>query len=242
MELPLLTCNILTYKRPWYALLTMMRMVEYLRYEGKRRFVVIDGGSPDWHLKMYEDALRYQDFKIVSVSGSVNQMMNQAAKESDSVWVTALDDFMLERSYNITPDVEFLELNADVGHLRYGKMNAWDTERHIYAELRGHGWYHYWVLDKERSDANYLWTMGFSLTHRRMWDAYGNLAPATPHEPGATELELNSRLRNNNGPTIAIPMRVGQASNEQPDLLHHIGHVRTDEYSKNDYQRRWGAT
>lgn len=242
--LPILNICILTYKRPWYAILTLMRLVSHLTYGGKRRFFVIDGGSPEWHLQMYRQAAPYEDLQIIPATGDVGQMMNRTFEIPGELFLVCLDDFMLERVLDITEDVAFLLKHSDVGHLRYGKMNSWDnTERKVYAELRQHNWFSYWVIDKSLSTADYLWTMGVSLMHRRMWESYGPLPKLSPHEPGETELELNRRFKQKDGPTVAVPMRIGQhASPSEPDYFHHIGHVRTDEYTKDNPARRWGAT
>lgn len=245
MPLPDLTLGILTYKRPWYALLTLTNLINHIQYDGNRKFVVSDGGSPDWQLEMYQHVLKDHEHKIlVTENGDVAQMMNLVAEYSDEAWILALDDFVPMWIMNVSHDVEFLQQNEDVGHIRYANMNGWDTPEHkVYAELRNIYREHYWVIDKGRSTSGTLWTMGFSMIHRRMWDTYGPIAKQQPHQPGNTENQMNRQFRAKAGPTIAVPMRIGQESGMtipvyQP--IAHIGHVRTDEYT-NLWNQRWGA-
>ena len=244
--LPTLTCSILTFKRPWYAVLNLMSFFNHIRYDGPKRYVVSDGGSPDWNLQLYRELLKDKEHEIVvSPSGRFSDMFNAIPGHSGEIWLTALDDFILERSMNFTNDVQFLLDNPDVGTIRYGNMNNWDVPNQtVYAELREKYRLHYWVLDKARCTANYMWTLGYSLTHRRMWDAYGPIAQIEPHQPGETELQMNRQFRERSGPTIAVPMRVGQESDmyiPMYETIRHIGYVRTDEYTKL-WNQRWGAT
>jgi len=246
MELPLLTCNILTYKRPWYAIQTLSRLISHIRYTGEKRYVVIDGGSPAWHLDMYREVLQHESYEIVQDhSDQTGQLVNLAADHGGEVWITALDDFMPERSINVTTDVEFLLNQPDVGHIRYGRMQSWNPDYKIYAELRMQYSQGYWVIDKSRSFLDYVWTMGFSMMHRRMWDAYGPCPNMPPHQPGETELQLNSHFKERSGPTVAVPVYIGQESDTYLPLgefINHMGHVRTDEYSNQKGVSRWGAT
>ncbi len=246
MSLPQLTLAVMTYRRPWYGLQTLSYMVQHIQYDGELRYLIVDGGSEPRDLEMYEYMVKDHQHQIVSVANSdVADMLNNVANHSGEVWLTALDDFVPMQIMNLTHDVEFLLQNEDVGHIRYANMNNWDVPSlKVYAELRNVYRVHYWVFDKERSTSATLWTMGFGMTHRRMWDAYGPLAHVGPHQPGYAENQLNRMFKEKSGPTVAIPMRIGQEGGHQLPLyqpIAHIGHVRTDEYAER-WNNRWGAT
>lgn len=197
-------------------------------------------------MEMYQYILRDHPHEILNVrSGSVSEQMNAIAEHSGEVWIVALDDFVPYYIMDVTHDVQFLVEHPEVGHIRYGNMNAWDVPHlHVYAELKNIYREHYWVIDKSRSEPNSLWTMGFSMMHRRMWDAYGPIDYIEPHQPGEVENRMNKQFRERVGPTVAVPMRIGQESSMKLPLLQpiqHIGHVRTDEYTAK-WNQRWGAT
>lgn len=244
--LPELSIIVLSYKRPWYTLITLDALMNHIHYDGTKKIIVSDGGSPEWQLQMYRESMRYYPHEILSVrSGSVSDMMNQAVERAGEVWIMTLDDFYPRINLNITNDVQFLLQNPDVGHLRYGNMNAWDVPQlHVYAELKNIHREHYWVIDKSRTECNTIWTMGFSMMHRRMWNAYGPIDYIEPHQPGEVENQMNRQFRERSGPTVAIPMKIWQEAGMSIPLLQpiaHVGHVRTDEYTKL-WNQRWGAT
>lgn len=247
MNYPILTCAVLTYKRPWYAVMTIMSLRDNLRYAGPVQFVIADEGSPDWQLALYRELLKDCHYEIVTQT-NVAGMLNAAAAHSGEVWLTVLDDFTLEVRMDITADVEFLLAQTDVGHLRYGRMSHWSTAHSkVFAELRqSRDFIYYWVLDKARSTEPYMWTIGFGLTHRRMWEAYGPLPGMEPHQPGNVELAMNDIFRSRPGPTTAVPMRIGHDADmwmRVQEPIRHWGYVRTDEYANawGGGAARWGA-
>lgn len=247
MEVPDLTVSVLTYRRPHYAIQTLYGLMNNLGYEGKRRYIISDGGSDEADFEMYRTLLNEQAYPyaiIANGSGEFSTMLNNGVRSDAELTLMVLDDFVLRYHMDITKDVLFLLHNEDVGQLRYGRMNAWDVPTtKVYAELRDETKTYYWVLDKERSTASYMWTLGFNLMHKRMWDAYGPLPATLPHRPGAVELEMTRRFKDNAGPTIAVPMRLGHASDMSIPLLEvvdHVGSVRTPEYTE-QARSRWGA-
>lgn len=245
MDHPTLTCSILTFKRPWYALITLYAVLENLSYAGHIKYLIGDGGSPEWQLQMYRDVLTGRDYEIlVESSGSVSNLMNAVVEKSGDVWVMMLDDFYPQVKMSLTLDVGFLLNSPDVGHLRYAALNHWDVSKHrLKAELRGYLNFHYWVLDKSGCQFHTMWPMGFSMMHRRMWDAYGPIGYIPPHQPGEVENLMNNQFRERSGPTVAIPMRLWEESDMSISLrqpIAHVGHVRTDEYA-NLWHQRWGA-
>jgi len=246
MEFPTLTCSVMTFKRPWYALITLYAILNCIKYSGPIKYMIADGGSPEWQIEMYRHVLKDCSHEIlIEHSGSVSNLMNAAVERSGDIWIMALDDFYPTVQMNMDEDVEFLLTHPEVGHLRYANMNGWDTPHlKIYAELKVMHHQHYWCIDKSRSHPNSLWTMGFSMMHRRMWDAYGPIPYVEPHQPGKVENMLNSQFANIDGPTVATPMRVWEESGLTLPLyqtIAHVGHVRTDEYT-NLWDQRWGAT
>ncbi len=247
VNLPLLTISVLTYKRPHYTIPTLYALMNQLGYQGDRRYVISDGGSSEADFEMYRTLLNEQESPYAIVennNGDFSTMLNNAILPDSEMTLLVLDDFVLKPRMDITKDVRFLMENEDVGLLRYGRMNAWDVPTtKLYAELRDLEKTHYWVMDKERSTASYMWTLGFSLMHKRMWDIYGPLDATKPHRPGAVELEMTRRFKDIPGPTIGFPMRLGQASDmlmPMGEVIEHIGNVRTEEYTK-ESKSRWGA-
>lgn len=244
--LPALTCCVLSYKRPWYTIPTLQALLNHLRYDGELRYVVVDGGSPAWQLDLYRTVFENAGRELTVVpSGAFLAMVNAAAQIGGEVWLTALDDFVLEWVLDVTGDVEFLMANPDVGHLRLARIAYWDTPgQRVYAELRGTSGRHYWVLDKERCTASYMWTLGFGITHRRMLDAYG---PLEVHERvGAAEGVMNAAFYGKPGPTVAVPLRIGEDAGVTlhiGEAVRHIGFVRSDEYTAElgGEAERWGA-
>ena len=130
-----------------------------------------------------------------------------------------------------------------------GRMAHWDVPNQtVYAEMRGMagGGAPYWVLDKQRSSASYMWTLGFGITHRRMWDAYAPIHETEPHMVGNCELAMNEAFRTKAGPTVAVPMRLWADTNmalPMGEAIRHLGYVRTDEYTHaagEGEEKRWG--
>jgi hypothetical protein len=248
MSLPTLTLCVLTYKRPQYGILSLRGLLDHLRYDGPVRFLIVDGGSPDWHLQMYAQLLGAVSYQIVQRDG-FPAMLSACAEHDGELWLTVLDDFVLSAAMDVTPDVRLLLEHADIGHIRMGRMAHWDVPKQtVYAELRGHGpgCAPYWVLDKERSSASYMWTLGFGITHRRMWDAYAPLTPTPAHQPGEAELAMNEAFKTKAGPTVAVPMRLWAGAGMSLPLgeaVRHLGYVRTDEYTHaigDGEAERWG--
>lgn len=235
MEYPPLTVGICTYKRPWYAMMTLQAIIGMVGYAGPKRFHIADGGSPQEDIDYYVNLLK--DYPTtVEVTNNLSDMVNSCARHGGDLWLTVLDDFMPRRRMDITPDVRLLLERPEIGAIRMGRLAFFGNglkEGEVFAELIGNEGLHWWRIDKARSAPHYAVTIGFHLYHRRFWDAYGDIAPCDPKVPGQAELFGNDRYVNNHRPTptIAIPMRFGQDCGEWFEPIWHMGVWRTDNYT-----------
>ena len=238
MDYPPLTIGVCTYKRPWYAILTLQALINNIIYYGPIKFHIADGGSSEEDLNYYKTLLKeYQT--TVEVTDNLADMVNSCARYGGEYWLTVLDDFMPIRKINITPDVEMLARRLDIGCVRMGRLAFFgsghinefgDPEPETSADLISHGGLHWWKLNKEKTKDNYTCSMGFHLYHRRFWDVYGDIHSCNPKIPGEGELNGCARFNERKGPAIAIPMRFGQDCAEWQEPIWHFGVWRTDEY------------
>ena len=89
--LPELSIIVLSYKRPWYTLITLDALMNHIHYDGTKKIIVSDGGSPEWQLQMYRESMRYYPHEILSVrSGSVSD--NEDMARSRHVYSSASTD------------------------------------------------------------------------------------------------------------------------------------------------------
>jgi len=234
MDLPTLTIGVCTYKRPWYAIMTIQMLIGVIGYAGPKRFHIADGGSPqediDYYLRLTKEFPT-----TVEVTSNLSDMVNSCARHGGDLWLTVLDDFMPQRVVDITPDAIMLLKHPEIGCVRMGRLAFWgngDKDDKIVGELIDSGGLHWWRLDKERSSKPYTCTMGFHMYHRRFWDAYGDIPACEPNKPGNGELLGNERYYKHDGPTIAIPMRFGEDSLEQKEPIWHMGVWRSNEYAE----------
>lgn len=237
MELPPLTIGICTYKRPWYAVMTIRELIGKIAYAGPKRFHISDGGSPAEDLEYYRHLVK--EFpNSGEVTTNLSDMVNSCAHHGAELWLTVLDDFMPARMIDITPDVIMLLNHPEIGSVRMGRLAFWGNGPDekgtlgIYGDLICGGGLNWWRLDKERSDHHYMCTIGFNLYHRRFWDAYGDIPACNPKQPGEAETLGNERYYQHSGPTIAIPMRFGQDCAEWQEPIWHMGGWRTDDYTE----------
>jgi hypothetical protein len=234
MELPDLTIGICTFKRPWYAVHCINGFIHRMNYDGKKKFLIADGGSPEEDLHYYGKVLKDCDWQL-AVTDNLSSMVNSCARNSGELFIVCVDDFVVMDPFDITPDVKFLLANEDVGQIRMGRLAFWGSGGkgpETYAELRELGGYHWWVLDKKRTTDSYMCSIGTHLYHRRFWDRYGDLQPCTPNIPGEAELLGNERFRAIDGPTVAVPMRFGEDCRERKEFIWHMGCWRSDEYAE----------
>jgi len=237
MSLPDLTVAILTYKRPWYAMLTLGALIQKLGYGGVKRYVVSDGGSPQEQLDAYAQVLAETGAKWeILVNDNMAQMVNGVAAVAGDLWFVTVDDFMPCRKVDITPDVRFILESEDVGMIRMGRLAFWEhgPDEQIWARLRHLGGLHWWVFDKERTDHPYICALNTSLYHRRFWDFYGDIPDedVPPDMPGNAETEGVRRYNAMpEGPTVAVPMRFGEDCGDWQEPIWHFGMYRTDEYA-----------
>lgn len=232
---PDLTIGVCTYKRPWYAMLTINCM-KMLGYAGRIKFHISDGGSKPEDIEYYKLLTRNYETTF-GLTSNLSDMCNSIAHHSGELFVIALDDFCLRRNLDITPDARLLLEHPEIGCVRFSRLaffgNGGGADPETSADLVECGGVHWWRLDKARTKDSYACNIGFHLYHRRFWDDYGDIAACPPNNPG--QAELNARYRYNDKPdgcTIAIPMRLGQDCAEYQEPIWHMGTWRTDEYAK----------
>lgn len=241
MSLPEVTFCICTYKRPWYACITLTALRDKVGYGGPKRFLVADGGSGPEDIAAYHAILHDHPHDIV-VTSNLSDMLNSCARHSGEVWFVTLDDF-LPRKFDITPDVNFLMQNPDVGAIRMGRLAFWESskaDQQIWAQMRPLGGLHWWVFDKARTTHPYICAINTTLYHRRFWDAYGDIDAAPPNMPGNAEPAAADRYNRKKGPTIAVPMRFGEDCLEWQEPVWHFGIWRSDEYAAPRPQGHFG--
>lgn len=235
MTYPDLTLCVLTCKRPWYALIALNAMKQ-IRYAGRIKFHIADGGSPREHIDYYRKVLDGYE-TTVGVTSNLSDMMNSCAHNSGELWVVSVDDYAVRRSFDITPDVNLLLTHPEIGCVRYSRLAFWGnggtSEPETSADLIGLGGLHWWRIDKKRTKDAYSCNIGFHLYHRRFWDTYGDIQAVAPDRPGDAELAARNRYNNNpSALTIAVPMRFPQDSADTQEFIWHLGMWRTDEYAR----------
>lgn len=233
MDLPELTICVCTYRRPEYGMLTLNALKQGLGYDGKRRFHIADGGSPAEEIEEYKNLLQGERVSV-EITDNLSDMVNSCARNSGDIWIVALDDFCPRDPLNINPDAKYLITHSDVGVIRMARLNFWGSgsgDPETSADLESHEGYHWWKLSKERSRDKYMASIGFHLYHRRFWDAYGDIEPCSPHNPGQAELLACKRFLEKSGPTVAVPMRFGEDCVERREPIWHMGLWRSDDYT-----------
>lgn len=233
MNLPELTICICTYKRPWYAMLTINTLRSALGYDGPRKWHIADGGSPQEDIDYYKKILEGEKVSV-EVTTNLADMYNSCAHNSGELFYITMDDFCPRQRINISPDARFLLRHEDVGVVRMSRLAFWGSgsgEAETSADLIAMDGLHWWKLSKERTKDSYMCNMGTHLYHRRFWDAYGDIPSCDPKVPGQAELNGMTRFNGHPGPTVAIPMRFGQDSFEHMEPIWHLGIWRTDNYA-----------
>lgn len=240
MTLPTLTICLMTFRRPHYALMALYALRERLKYAGKRRFLIVDGGSDDTDWEMYAHVLRNEVHRLVASDDLANGYNLAANYATDSVWLTCLDDYELQKTIDITPEVELLQAAPQIGCVRLAVLSNWSYSLPgvvVHGRMVRQSLYHYWALDKERSTAPHACIMAVELYHRRFWDVYGDIPADGEPMPGECELRGANRFTAKVGPTIAWPVRYGEGESEP---FRHIGYVRSDDYAERS-KDKWGA-
>lgn len=238
MSLPEITLCILTYRRPWYAIITLQAMIGRIQYDGPRKFLVSDGGSEREDLDAYHQVLSGHPHEIV-ITPDMGGMVNACTQRAGEVWWMTMDDFAPRTTINLSPDTNFLLQNGDVGAVRMGRLAYWEhgPNEEIHARMRMLGGLHWWVFDKERTTHPYVCCLNTFLYHRRFWDAYGILPAVPPDIPGEAETEMAKIYKAKQGPTVAIPMRFGEDCGEWLEPIDHFGRWRSDSYAASGGRR-----
>src|SRR4030067_961576 len=100
MTYPDLTIGVCTFKRPWYAALTI-NCLKQIGYAARIKFHIADGGSKQEDLDYYKLILRDYETTI-GITNNLSDMVNSCEHNSGEVWLVALDDFCPRRGFDIT--------------------------------------------------------------------------------------------------------------------------------------------
>lgn len=236
MDLPTLTICFCTCRRPQYGSTTINAFKQWAGYEGRRKFHIADGGSPQEEIDTYLQILHGEEV-TVEVTDNLADMVNSCARHGGDLWLVTLDDFCLRYPVNFTPDAKLLLTHADIGQVRFGRLNNWgsgsgDPETSGDMVTVPDSGLHWWKLDKDRTRDGYMCNIGTHMYHRRFWEAYGDIPSCVSNVPGQGELNGCARFNGKPGPTIAIPMRFGQDCDFHLQPIWHFGHYRTDAYAE----------
>jgi hypothetical protein len=236
MEFPDLTIGICTFKRPWYAVHCIHGFRDRLLYSGKKKFIISDGGSPDEDIGYYLQILKGCDVQVCK-SDNLSTMINNIALNSGELFIVSVDDYFLMEPLDITADVMLMLHDPEIGQVRYSRMAYWGSGGRgpeTYAKLVDcpKTGFHWLKLDKQRTTDSYMCSVGVHLYHRRFWDAYGDIPACQPDVPGEAELLGSERFRKIDGPTVAVPLRLGQDCSERKEFFWHAGVWRTDNYAR----------
>lgn len=228
MEWPDLTIGICTYKRPCYATSVIQTLNGLIHYDGKLKFHISDGGSPQEEIDTYKVLLRDRPV-TVDVTTNLADMVNSCVIHGGEYFMIMVDDFLLRHAINVNPDVHLLMEHPEIGDVRMQRLAYWGPTS---ADLIPQDGLHYWRIDKERTKDPYCATIGVNIYHKRFWEAYGLIPACAPNVPGQAEINLTNMFNGHPGPTVAVPMRFGQDSNDCGyEPWWHIGAWRTDEYA-----------
>lgn len=234
MSYPELTICIVTYRRPWYSMLTLQSCLTNVHYSGPVKFHISDGGSDPKDYEYFKRCVPNSTLTI-DVNSNPSDMINSCARNSGDVWIVALDDFCPRRPINVTPDVDLLMAREEIGCVRFSRLAFWGSgagDAETSADLINHNGLHWWRIDKARTKDSYVCNIGFHLYHRRFWQQYGDIPKSKEHDMGNAEQIGSWRFREQKGCTIAVPMRFGQDSFEMQEPIWHLGTWRTDEYAR----------
>lgn len=240
-DLPELTLCVVGCRRPWYYALSLTAIIGRVFYDGPKRFVLSDGGSPPHEIEKMQEILAPHNHEIV-ITDNLSAMWNACAHHSGEVWMVTLDDFIPRQDIDVTQDVRFLLENEDVGAIRMGRLAFWehDGNDRIVADLRMLGGMHWWVIRKHpESQHPYVSCINTFLYHRRYWDCYGDLPDVPPDIPGDAELMAARMFNIKEGPRIAIPMRFGEDGGRyHSEPIWQLPSWRTDAYAASGGGRR----
>lgn len=227
MDWPDLTIGVCTYRRPTYAACAINVLNTWIHYDGRVKFHISDGGSPQEEIDVYKQILWARETSV-EVTNNLADMVNSIAVHGGEIFMVILDDFFLRHPLNINPDIHLLLDHPDIGCVRMSRMSFFGQN---YGELINQDGLHYWKLDKERSSDNFMATIGVNLYHRRFFEAYGLIPSCEPKVPGQAEHNLTNIFNGHPGPTVAIPMRFGEDADDcHYEPFWHVGTWRTDDY------------
>lgn len=200
---PKVAVLLITYARTHEAIRTILGVKQRLHYPGALQWIIADDGSDREHLHALYQAIGeevptwYGQRQGVGVSMNHGQVM--AWKAADYIlWLE--DDWELEQPFDLSPCIQLLQEQADLGMVRLGYISPG-----VWGQLISGAGRLWWKLSK---GPTYTFTGHASLRARRFFDAYGPYAEDLA--PGETELYMCGTFNNRPGPDVVIPAFTGE--------------------------------
>jgi len=158
-----------------------------LKYDGEIRLIVEDDGSPDtrwmerlhrtWEMLFYEIGLGgvgvgterlFYETGRGGVGASLNRGLAKAFERSP-IALYAVDDWALTEDFDITPWVQMLEENTQIGCVRLGPPHPGISGTIVAASSNWQGW----ALRLEPAAGGIIAAQRPALWHKRFFDAVG---------------------------------------------------------------------
>lgn len=202
-DYPIVIALIITYRRLELALATIRSVREMVVYPNIG-FHIADDGSGAGYIQALLNEIGPSYHTTVSLtaqpSGGVGHNMNlgiETCLERADLWLHLEDDWALREPLDLTPCVELLVDDPNIGMVRLGRLSA-DLLGRSYSGA-GKLW---WLL--QRNANPYIYSGNAALKHRRFHEAYGSYKEGLT--PGKTELWYCGQFNaNKEGPGIVWP-------------------------------------
>lgn len=193
-----------TYKRQALALTTVQKIMEYARYDGEFRWILVDDGSGEGYLDPLLSLFPCGNHSLHMVYDSnrrgVGHGMNVAidkVSEVNGLIMMLEDDWEMNQEYDFTPDAHLLRDHDDTGMIRYGYISP-GMLLHTFARS-GRLWF-----KVEYNGYQYRFSGHPSLRHPRFHAEYGLYKEGI--SAGDTEVDMCFKTNQNpHGPMIIVP-------------------------------------
>ena len=221
-DLPSVAIILQTYARTEYAVQTIRLARENLFYGGNLYWIIADDGSPPDHFRAVCAAIEADEqgngptFSAVSeklgYGGIANKAIQIAEENGCPITFWLEDDWLTERPFDLTPYVELLHTDGDIGMVRLAHLPVG-----LQASSIGRHGRMYLHIEKTRQ---YCYSGNPHLKHRRFFEHYGVYPEG--RNPGNTEVFYDHLVREHEGPKIVWPLAIGDTF-----PFGHIGEVQS---------------
>ena len=213
-EYPSVIVLIITYRRMELAVQTIRSIKDRLIYPNIGFHIADDGSGYDYVKALaHEIGPTYEittsDSARAGVGANMNLGIEGALARADH-WLHLEDDWVLPQTLDLTPCVDVLTQDEEIGMVRLGRLTAG-----LDAETYSSAGYVWWRL--ERKSDTYVYSGNAALKHRRFHDKYGPYKEQLT--PGKTELWYCNRFNiTPTGPDILWPSHLAT-----DQVFYHIG-------------------